>query len=94
MRWLDMALGFFLCTTCSISMVRKIQLLCHWLRLGAAVFILCPSLVYLLGNVPDVCWKRQQPHHCILAKLRVACSPEGVVLSLGLKQTRLSAAVP
>lgn len=94
MRWLDMAPGSFLCTTCSVSVVRRIQLLCHWLRLGTAVFILCPSLVCLLRNVPDVCWKQQQPHHCMLAKLRAAGSPEGVVLSLGLKQTRLSTAVP
>lgn len=48
MRWLDMAPGSFLCTTCSVSVVRRIQLLCHWLRLGTAVFILCPSLVCLL----------------------------------------------
>jgi len=54
MRWLDMAPGSFLCTTCSVIVVRRIQLLCHWLRLGTAVFILCPSLVCLLGNVPDV----------------------------------------
>jgi len=54
MRWLDMAPGSFLCTTCSVIVVRRIQLLCHWLRLGTAVLILCPSLVCLLGNVPDV----------------------------------------